>query len=117
LRKGVAGMANTRLVVDQPGNAFYQAVLARGDRKVGLALYAMLMQGGQNWRQALRSFGIEPEEYAMRQREENELFPWEIIDHGIERRYLWAEYQKALEEKSTIACDPSQCRRCGVCHG
>lgn len=116
LRKGVAGLANTRLVVDQPGNAFSQAVLARGDRKVGLALYAML-QGGHNWRQALQSCGIDPEDYAMRQRGQEELFPWEIIDHGIDRQYLWAEYQKALEEKSTIACDTAQCRRCGVCHG
>ncbi len=115
LRKGVAGMANTRLVVDQPGNAFFQAVLARGDRKVGLALHAML-QGRQNWRQALQGCGIDPEAYAMRRRGQEEIFPWEIIDHGIDRRYLWAEYRKALEEKSTIACDTSQCRRCGVCH-
>jgi radical SAM superfamily enzyme YgiQ (UPF0313 family) len=116
LRKGVVGMANTRLVVDQPANAFYQAVLARGDRRVGLALYAML-QGGKNWRQTLQDCGIEPEDYAMRQRGQEELFPWEIIDHGIDRQYLWAEYQKALKEKSTIACDTTQCRRCGVCHG
>ncbi len=116
LRKGVAGMANTRLLVDQPANAFYQAVLARGDRRVGLALYAML-QGGQNWRQTMQGCGIDPEEYAMRQRGQEELFPWEIIDHGIDRQYLWAEYQKALKEKSTIACDTTQCRRCGVCHG
>ncbi len=116
LRKGVVGMANTRLVVDQPGNAFYQAVLARGDRKVGLALYAML-QGGQNWRQTMHGCGIDPEDYAMRQRGQEEPFPWEIIDHGINRRYLWAEYRKALEEKSTIACDTAQCKRCGVCRG
>jgi radical SAM superfamily enzyme YgiQ (UPF0313 family) len=116
LRKGVVGMANTRLVVDQPANAFYQAVLARGDRRVGLALYAML-QSGKNWRQTLQECGIDPEAYAMRQRGQDELFPWEIIDHGIDRPYLWAEYQRALKEKSTIACDTAQCRRCGVCHG
>ena len=116
LRQGVAGMANTRLVVDQPGNAFYQAVLARGDRKVGLALYDML-QSGKNWRQTFKGCGIDPEDYAMRQRGQEELFPWEIIEHGIDRQYLWTEYQKALEEKSTIACDPQRCKRCGVCNG
>ncbi|OGR00287.1 MAG: hypothetical protein A2505_09675 [Deltaproteobacteria bacterium RIFOXYD12_FULL_55_16] len=115
LRQGVAGMANTRLMVDQPGNAFYQAVLARGDRRVGLVLYAML-HSGQNWRQAMQGCGINPEDYAMRQRGQEELFPWEIIDHGLDRRYLWQEYRKALAEKSTIACDTSQCRRCGVCN-
>lgn len=116
LRRGVAGMANTRLIVDQPGNAFYQAVLARGDRKVGLAMYAML-QGRQNWRQTMRECGIEPEDYAMRPRGREEIFPWEIIDHGIDRQYLWLEYQKALEEKSTAACNTKQCKRCGVCDG
>lgn len=115
LRKGVAGMANTRLLVDQPGNAFYQAVLARGDRKVGLALDAML-HSRHNWRQTMQHCGITPEDYAMRQRGQEEPFPWEIIDHGIDRQYLWREYQKALEEKSTNACDTTQCRRCGVCH-
>jgi radical SAM superfamily enzyme YgiQ (UPF0313 family) len=115
LRKGVARMANTRLVVDQPGNALYQAVLARGDRLVGLALYAML-QGQQNWRQTMQGCGIDPEFYAMRQRGQEELFPWEIIDHGIDRQYLWTEYRKGLAEKSTIACDTARCRRCGVCH-
>ncbi|MGV1098078.1 radical SAM protein [Thiovibrio sp. JS02] len=116
LKKGVAAMANARLFVDQPGIAYTQAVLARGDRRVGLALYAMLF-GMRNWRQALREQGLSAEEVAGRQRGREELFCWEVIDHGIDRRYLWAEYEKALAEQLTVACDPAKCRRCGVCHG
>jgi hypothetical protein len=58
---------------------------------------------------------INPESFALRQRGKTEPFPWEIIDHGIERKYLWSEYQKALQGKKTIPCDTSRCKRCGVC--
>jgi len=114
LKKGLVGQHNVRLMVDKPVNAFYQAVLARGDRRVGLALATMLSTNC-NWRQAMRVNGISPEDYAMRQREGDELFPWDIIDHGIDKRYLWAEYQRALAGKSTPRCDTEHCKRCGVC--
>lgn len=52
----------------------------------------------------------------MRERDREEKFPWEVIDHGIERQFLWEEYQRALQEKSSPECRPEQnCRRCGVC--
>lgn len=115
LRKGVAAMANVRMTVDQPHVALQQAVLARGDRRVGLALYGMLKHG-LAWRQSFQELGITPEAYALRLRGREELFPWEVIDHGIDRGYLWQEYEKALAGRPTAACQPQQCRRCGVCH-
>jgi len=114
LRKGLSGMANIRLKADQPAIALQQAVLARGDRRVGLALHAMLARQ-MSWQQAMREQGINAEEVALRQRDRDELFCWEVIDHGIERGYLWTEYEKALHGKSTIACNPANCKRCGVC--
>jgi hypothetical protein len=67
------------------------------------------------WRQAFKKESISPDDYTLRQRGATEPFPWEIIDHGIERKYLWNEYKKALEEKTTAPCDTSRCKRCGVC--
>ena len=115
LRKQFAGQANIRLNVDNPDNAFFQAVLARGDRKVGEMLFHLASAPG-NWRQLFRRHDVQPEHY-IRERERHELFPWEIIDHGISREYLWAEYQRALAGKSTPVCDTAKCRRCGVCDG
>jgi radical SAM superfamily enzyme YgiQ (UPF0313 family) len=114
LKKGLVGQHNVRLMVDKPVNAFYQAVLARGDRRVGHALLTMLTKPC-NWRQALRENGLDPADYAMRQRGRDEIFPWDVIDHGIDKRYLWAEYQKSLAGKSTPRCDTARCKRCGVC--
>jgi len=115
LRKQFAGQANIRLNVDNPDNAFFQAVLARGDRKVGEMLFHLASAPG-NWRQLFRRHDVQPEHHT-RERERHELFPWEIIDHGISREYLWAEYQRALAGKSTPVCDTAKCRRCGVCDG
>jgi len=52
----------------------------------------------------------------MRERERDEKFAWEVIDHGIDRKFLWEEYQLALHEKNSTECRPElNCRRCGVC--
>jgi radical SAM superfamily enzyme YgiQ (UPF0313 family) len=115
VRRGFAGQANIRLHVDNPDNAFFQAVLARGDRRVGEML-VHLAASGRNWRQLFRQHGLEPEEYS-RARERDEILPWEVIDHGIRRDYLWAEYRRALAGKRTDVCRTSICRRCGVCDG
>ena len=50
-----------------------------------------------------------------RQREREELFPWDFINHGVKKDYLWHEYQQALEGQTTDSCEPEVCERCGVC--
>jgi radical SAM superfamily enzyme YgiQ (UPF0313 family) len=114
LRKKITAEPNIRIKTESPEKAFFQAVLSMGDRRVGLALLAML-RNNCTWKQAIINENINPDYYTLRQRGVTEPFPWEIIDHGIERKYLWSEYQKALSEKTTIPCDTSRCKRCGVC--
>ena len=114
LRKKISAEPNIRIKTESPEKAYFQAVLSRGDRRVGRALLTMI-NDNSTWKQALKKENINPENIALRQRDENEPFPWEIIDHGIEREYLWSEYQKALQGKKTIPCDTSRCKRCGVC--
>ena len=48
-------------------------------------------------------------------RPQNELFPWDFIDHGVDKAYLWEEYQNALAARETSPCQPDVCTRCGVC--
>ena len=114
LRKKMAAEPNIRIKTESPEKAFIQAVLSRGDRRVGNALLTMV-KNNCTWRQAFTLENIVPDYYALRQRDETEPFPWEIIDHGIERKYLWSEYKKALQGKITKPCDTSRCKRCGVC--
>lgn len=117
LRKRFSGCHHLTFTADQPDNAYFQAMLARGDRRVGEVLLTLSEQG-RNWRQVYRQAGINPDFYAVRTRDQDELLPWEVVDHGIERTYLWHEYQQALRAKSSPVCGigaDTHCRRCGVC--
>ncbi|HSR37021.1 MAG TPA: radical SAM protein, partial [Desulfurivibrionaceae bacterium] len=57
LRKELGREPNVRLAADQPARAFFQAVLARGDRRLGLAL-AEALDGQRSWQQALAAHGL-----------------------------------------------------------
>lgn len=113
LSKEMKAIANVKLKVDKPDNAFYQAVLAKGDRSLGLALLDMA-RSDRNWRQVLKDHGLDPQAIAG-PRQKNDKFCWQIIDHSINSDYLWQEYTKALSGKTTPPCDTARCRRCGVC--
>jgi radical SAM superfamily enzyme YgiQ (UPF0313 family) len=114
IRLGLKPLHNVRLNVDKPDNAFYQAVLARGDRSLGPALVE-LVRSGRNWKHVFESCGIDIHD-VVRQRTQEEQFCWDSIDHGMNSDYLWQEYQKAMLEKSTAECDTVKCRKCGVCN-
>lgn len=113
LKKKLGRVPNIKLMTDQPDKVLAQAILSRGDRRVGEALYTMATE--KSWLHNFKQAGIDPEFYAYRQRGADEFFPWEIIDHGINKQYLWLEYQRALNEKFTPPCDTGTCKRCGVC--
>jgi len=113
LKERVKTIGNVKIHAEQPKQAFLQAVLAKGDRRLGAKLQGMARAG--NWRQYLRKQGVDPDWYALRSRNQEEVFPWEILDHGIQRRYLWKEYQRGLQGQNTPRCRPHKCRSCGVC--
>lgn len=114
VRRGLKPLSNVRLNVDKPENAFYQAVLARGDRSLGPALVE-LVTSGRNWKQVFKACGIDADDL-VRPRGQHEQFWWDIIDHHMSSGYLWQEYQRGLSEKATPVCDTTKCQRCGVCH-
>jgi radical SAM superfamily enzyme YgiQ (UPF0313 family) len=114
LKKGLGKEANVRIHHDKPENVLFQAVLSKGDRRLAQVL-ATMAEEGIPWKQAMRRYDLNPELYAISQSGEDDFFPWHIVDHKIDQKYLWQEYQKSFQAKTTIACDTSVCRRCGVC--
>ncbi|WP_234981100.1 radical SAM protein [Desulfopila aestuarii] len=116
LRNGLSSLANVHLQFDKPESVLFQAVLSRGDRRLAEVLLTMA-DTGCSWKQAMKQHHLTAEEYAVRAFRQTSWFPWYVIDHGIDHDYLWQEYQRAFDEKLTLACDTSICRRCGVCHG
>ena len=111
-------VANVRVHADVPRWAAIQGLLARGDRKVADILELVHRNGG-NWPQSLKQTPLNPAFYMHRQRQRQEILPWDFIDHGLTKDFLWREYQRASRAKPTPACpmDPETCSLCGVCRG
>lgn len=112
LRAGVGRLPNVNFNCEAVREAALQAFLSRGDRRIGQTL--PLLAAGKNLNAACRAVGIDPEFYITRERGEEEIFPWEVLDSGVSREHLWREYQCGLALKPTPRCAPG-CRRCGVC--
>ncbi|MBW1992176.1 MAG: radical SAM protein, partial [Deltaproteobacteria bacterium] len=112
VKQELRGMKEVRVHTDLPKWAYTQALLARGDRRVGGMLSAAHREG---WTRALRQSPVNPDFFVYRERAREELFPWDFIDHGLNKDYLWEEYQLALAEKQSPPCQPEVCRRCGIC--
>ncbi len=112
LRRRVGRLANTSLICESLKSAELQALLSRGDRRVGRLLPHLA--GGESLAAACRQEGLAAGFFVARERDKDEVFPWEIVDQGVPRSFLWSEYQRALAGELTPACGPG-CHRCGLC--
>lgn len=112
LRSGLARVGNTDLIVESLRAALLQGFLARADRRAGQAI--PLLAAGKSLRSSCRQLGLDADFYLVRERGIDEVLPWEVLDSGVNRAYLWREYQKALRGELTPRCSDG-CMRCGVC--
>jgi len=97
LKNGVRGEKKIEMIHDLPKWAYLQALLSRGDRRVGKVLMAAHRNQGI-WEQALRETSLNPDFFVHRRRDLDELFPWDFIDHGIPKEKLKEEYVEAMKE-------------------
>ncbi len=114
LEKAVAGIGNTNLIHDLPKWEYVQALLSRGDRRLG-RLLAAVHAGGGDWKTAARELGMDTDFYTARRRGFDEVLPWDFIDIGVRKEYLKNEHGRSLEGKQTPACRVGSCTACGVC--
>lgn len=106
---------NIEVQFESTKETYIQGVLARGDRKVAKALLQAHLNGGSKaFKRALKQFGLNADMYLYRQRDKDEVLPWDSLDMGFTKDYLWKELDMAMQEKHTIQCFDG-CKRCGVC--
>ena len=86
-----------KVIHDVPKWNYVQALLSLGDRRVGEILLAVNRLEG-NWAQALKEVNINSDFYVYRQKQFDEVLPWDIVDLGVSKKALIGEYRKALEE-------------------
>jgi radical SAM family uncharacterized protein len=109
-------------------SSLWEAVLARGDRRLGKVLYAAFRKGCwfDAWDDQFRfdvymscmeEAGLTTEFYAHRTRPYDEVFPWDHIDCGVTKTYLIRENALAHEGRVTAECR-TECSACGAaCYG
>ncbi|MFJ6674415.1 TIGR03960 family B12-binding radical SAM protein [Actinosynnema sp. NPDC091369] len=107
-----------------------EGLLSRGDRRIGLVIERVWREGGRfdgwsehfsydRWVQAaeaeLTPLGVDLAWFTTREREELEVLPWDHLDSGLDKEWLWADWQDALDEREQDDCRWTPCFDCGVC--
>ena len=114
-----------------------EGLLSRGDRRVGKVILAVWRAGGrfdgwseyfsfERWalaaKDALADEPVDLAWYTTRERDYSETLPWDHLDSGLDRDWLWQDWQDALEAGRVANavtevedCRWSSCYECGVC--
>ncbi len=101
-----------------------EGVFARGDRKVSKVIFDAYKAGCvydawseffkyDIWMECFKQNEIDPLFYTAREREKDEILPWDFIDTGVSKKFLWNEYEKAKAETTTPNCRV-KCAGCGA---
>jgi radical SAM superfamily enzyme YgiQ (UPF0313 family) len=97
-----------------PREAWAQALLSRGDRRVADLLELAWREEGGSLRRALRRWPHDPEFFATREVGVEERLPWDFLDHGLTKGYLAREMRRGVGGKITPKCALDTCRACGL---
>lgn len=109
-----------------PRASLLEAVFSRGDRRLGPVLLEAFRRGARfdawtehfsfsTWEAAFKQQEVDMSFYAHRERTPDEVLPWEHIDAGVKKEFLYREYQRALEGRSSTDCRWGSCPDCGAC--
>ncbi len=123
IREGLKG-SGVRVKWNQPELSWLEGIMARGDRRLSQVIVEAWKLGARFdawsehfnmvvWKEAFFRSGIEPEFYH-RERDVNEVLPWDHIRSGVSKAFLRKERKKAQKEHFTADCR-EQCHECGVC--
>jgi len=123
LRRNVRGQG-LKLDYSDPEATLLEAVLARGDRRLGAVVRRAWALGARfdawdeergfiAWMRAFAGSGLDPDFYAYRQRPPDEIFPWEVVSPGVCREFLLEEYERGLRGETLADCREG-CHNCGI---
>jgi len=99
IKRGVRRFSNVRVLHENPREAALQALLARGDRRVGDFLELAASYDG-DWRRALREWDGDAAFYTTRHRSTSERMPWDHFDVGVKKAGLLREWERAQAESA-----------------
>ena len=123
--KGLVQRKGIEVKWNSATQSWLEGIFSRGDRHLAPVLMTAHSLGCRldawtehfdlrRWQQAFRIAGLEPDFY-LRERQANELLPWEHIDSELRREFLLEERQRAWQGQPTPDCRGDNCQDCGVC--
>ena len=101
LKHLLSDLDNVYFTVKSERHSYYQALLSLGDRRVAPAIEAAERNGG-NWRAAVSETGVDADFYIFRDRSQDAVLPWDIIDGGMKASFFRSEFDKGLREEWTL---------------
>lgn len=122
--KGAVRDPKVKFQYHEPYVSRMEAVLARGDRRIGKLLLRAYENGQifdgwseffryDVWVKSMEEVGIDGDFYANRERDFDEVLPWDFIDIGVKKAYLKREYEKSMKALTTPDCR-RKCNGCGI---
>ena len=116
---------NVKFNFHNPKMSQLEAFFSRGNEKVSDFIYELYKNGAylESWDENLnldlyyeisKKLNINIEKEASKEFKEDEVLPWEIVNYGVNKTWLLAEYKKSKEAIATIPCEV-KCNNCGVC--
>ena len=106
--------------------SFLEAVYSRGDRSLAPVIYAAYKKGiifesdayrfdYNKWLQVWEECGYDTS-WVYRERDKDEVFPWDFIHAGTSKQYLRREWEKAFDPNSAPVpnCKWGDCQKCGI---
>ena len=128
LKDEVRKTKGVKLKWHDPKATLVEGILSRGDRRLGEVLKRVWSSGGtfQEWSEyfdldlwlsAMEKEDLNYEWFAYRHRNIEEPLPWDHLDAGLYKDFLWQEWRDALEEKGLEDCRWTPCYDCGACTG
>jgi radical SAM family uncharacterized protein len=124
LRKGLRGKKGFRFSWHDPQSSLLEAVIARGDRRLGQVIHRAWQLGARFdawneildigvWERAFSEVGLDPDFYARRERPLDEVLPWAHMDTGVRIEFLASECESSLKGETTPDCRV-RCLSCGI---
>jgi radical SAM superfamily enzyme YgiQ (UPF0313 family) len=101
LRALVSDIDNVYFTIKSERHSYYQALLSLGDRRIAPAIVLAEANGG-NWRRATADAGVDADFYIFRDRRNDSVLPWDMIDGGMKKTFFENEFAKSLREEWTL---------------
>ena len=101
MRALVADIDNVYFNIKSERHSYYQALLSLGDRRIAPAIEQAEANGGQ-WRKALADAELDGDFYIYRDRTNDAVLPWNIIDGGMKEPFFRAEFEKSTRAEWTL---------------